>query len=546
MMLSGESFWPKEPPFCRTVSKVTNLREYTVRPRSVSELLEASAARFPNKIAIVDGVRTLTFNDLKAEIQQVVAFLALECSVGTGDRVALLLPSGIDLVVILLATLNLGGVAVPLNTKLTVYELELQLVNSGASVLFSTDEHLKKLRPILPKTGIRHVIPIDPLMPIWKNHLPKAGISSRQKAYDENSCAVVLYTSGTTGHPRGAMISHNNIIHSMMSYAHTLQLTDRDSTIVAVPLFYVTGLIAQVLLFLYLCGTTILMPRFDADELLRLMNEHSITFFHAVETVYLKILDLPHRRRSQINSLRMLACGGGALMPSTIKALKAWLPRVDIRTVYGLTETSSPATVMPLDISKVPGKMRSCGRPIPVVDCRVVSESGRGLPSNRPGELLLRGSVVVKGYWNNKEATQSTFEDVWLRTGDIACYDDEGFVYILDRAKDTINRGGEKVYSSEVEAVLRDHPDVKEVAVVASPDPLYGETPKAFIVLRPQAIPSVDGLSAFARSRLAKYKIPTEWRFVEELPKNANSKVLKTLLRGECPCRTVIRPWVVS
>jgi long-chain acyl-CoA synthetase len=484
----------------------------------------------PGKVALVDPDRQVTFAGLATEVAQAAEYLGGQ-GLAPGERVALLLPGGIDFAVAFLAVLRLGAVAVPLNLKLTPPELERILAVSEAGWLIAGPNLAESLADRLGRTSVQHRVMVGGGEHPWDGggSFPPCG---RYAFPSDDSLAVLIYTSGTTGRPKGAMLTHRNLVHAVLSYVHTLGLTGDDSTLIAVPMFYVTGLVAQFLLFLYLGGTSVIVPRFDAAAVLEQLGRHRTTFFHAVATVYIKLVETGAAAGVRLPHLRLACCGGGPVTPATVAALKAWLPRLDFRPVYGLTETSSPATISPQDASSRSDKPRSAGRPIPVVDCRVVGGDGRPLDEpDAPGELWIRGPVVVAGYWQDPSATAAAFVDGWFRTGDIARLDRDGFVYIVDRKQDIINRGGEKVSSSEVEAALADFPGVREVAVVGVPHPLYGETPEAFVAAEPGCRVDPEELLRFAGRRLARFKVPTRVTFLPELPRSAYGKVLKDELR---------------
>lgn len=526
-VLEGFRYWPPAPGF--ELEPAGAGRRYRHRPPSLWALVEESAARVPEKQALGDPVRTVTFASLRDEVAMAAAYLA-GLGVRRGERVALLLSGGVHFAVAFLAVVRLGAIAVPLNVKLTPVELGHIVGHSGATWILGEGAVAANLGDAdLGSLGTLRHLQVDPLDLPWLR--PGAAAAPLGAPPGEDDLALLIYTSGTTGRPKGVRLSHANLIQSVMSYAHTLGLTADDSTLIVVPLFYVTGLVAQLLLFLYLGGTTIIQPRFEPDAAVRLLHAHRITFFHAVATVFIKLTEAGSRSGIKLEHLRLACCGGGPVTPAVIAALKRWLPGLDFRPVYGLTETSSPATISPHDGLSRPEKPRSAGRPIPVVDCLVADDDGKQLPPGETGELLVRGAVVVDGYWEDEETSKMAFGGGWFRTGDLAKYDEDGYVYIVDRKKDLINRGGEKVSGSEVEAVLAEFPGVREVAVVAAPHPVYGETPAAFVVVDEPRLFEPEALLAFARSRLARFKVPTQVDIVDELPRSAYGKVLKGVLR---------------
>lgn len=524
-MISGRERWP-QGSYDLITDETGAVAGYQPRPSSVPDLLARAAARHPEKAALVDPGRTVSFRALRDEVEAAAQRLWTDHGVQPGDRVAILLPGSVAFGVAFLAVLRLGAVAVPLNSKLAASELTGILTDSAASLVLVEPGFAAPAGESWPR-----LVTLDAAADACADHSGSTPPTTLPPPPTEERLAVLIYTSGTTGRPKGAMISHKNLVHSVMSYAHTLGLTEADSTAIAVPMFYITGLAAQFLLFLYVGGTSVILPRFDAQGLLSLVERHQVTVLHAVATVYLKLLEAENRAQVDLSSVRLALCGGGPVAPAIVARLKEWLPGMDFRPVYGLTETSSPATLMPADATSRPDKARSCGVPIPVCDVAVLDDEGLEIGPDLPGELAVRGPMVVKGYWRDAGATAKAFRDGWFRTGDIARYDTDGFVYILDRKKDMINRGGEKVASQEVEAALAECPGVREVAVVGVPHPVYGETVKAFVVPEPGLIPDPSAILGFARSRLAKFKVPSEIAFLDELPKSPYGKILKTALR---------------
>jgi len=318
-------------------------------------------------------------------------------------------------------------------------------------------------------------------------------------------------------------------LQSVATYEHTLGLTNSDSALIAVPIFHITGLVALFLLFMHLGGTVHLQRYFKTDQVVDILKNRDISFFHAVPAIYLMLLEYGPRR-TELPFLRKVACGGGPIAPDTILKFKEWLPQVEFHTVYGLTETSSPLSVFPGDAAASP-KIGSCGLPVPIARCMIIDSQGRDVSEGGVGELLVRGAMVAQEYWHDPIATEESFVDGWFRTGDVARIDQDGYLYILDRIKDMVNRGGEKIYSIEVENVIYTHAGIKEVAVIASNDQVYGEVARAIVVPYTGIRVTEDEIRDTVREKLASYKVPKYVNFVDELPRNANGKIDKRLLR---------------
>jgi long-chain acyl-CoA synthetase len=502
------------------------------RPRTLGALLDRAAARVPEREAVVDPDRRLTWRGLRAEARRLATGLHRRHAVKPGDRVALLLRNGVPFCLAVLACAQLGAIAVTLNTKLRARELEFMLRDSGARLLLGNGEwwdEVAPLRPGLPCEAY-YLTGVTPPGTAPFAALAEAPEAPPPVAVAEDATAFIMYTSGTTGRPKGAEGTHLGIINAAITFERCMELRDDERSLVSVPLFHVTGLIAQFLTMTYLGGTTVILPAFDADEALRLLDAERITHVVGAPTVFIMLMTRPGYRRHG-RTVRVVGYGGAPMAPATVRALRDWWPQARLNSAYGLTETCSPATILPAAAALE--KVSSAGWPIPTAELRTVApESGRECAAGDVGELWIRGPMVVPGYWANPEATARTMGDGWLRTGDLARIDADGYVTIMDRLKDMINRGGEKVYCVEVEDVLAGHPAVLEAAVVGVPDPVYGEAVKACVVPRPGATVDPDEVRAWVAGRLAKFKVPRDVEVLDALPRNPNGKVVKSALRA--------------
>ena len=510
---------------------------YADRPAGLPALLARAVERAPDREAVVDPHERLTWRDLRERARRLATGLA-RLGVRPGDRVATLLPNGTPLCVAAFATLELGALVVPLNTKLRRDELRFLLADAAPRALVADPAfygEIEPLRPELPPAA--HILAgggppapdtlaLDDLLAA----APWAGAAPAE-AVGADAPALILYPSGTTGRPKGAIATHANVVHSCLTFERVYGLRDGERSLVMVPLFHVTGLVAQLFAMTTVAGTVVLMPRFDAGAALRLLAAEGITHLVAAPTVYVMLMAQPGHRAVPLPRLRILGYGGAPIASDTVRGLRDWLPAARLHNTYGLTETSSPATCL-ADADALP-RVDSVGRPIPVGECRTVDpETGKDVAAGEVGELWIRGPMVVAGYWANPAATAAAIvQDGWLRTGDLATIDAEGYVLIRDRIKDMINRGGEKVYCVEVEEVLCAHPGVLEAAVVGLPDPVYGERVKACVVARPGAYLDAGDVQAWARARLARFKTPEVVEILDTLPRNPNGKVMKALLR---------------
>ncbi|MBI4012259.1 MAG: acyl--CoA ligase [Candidatus Rokubacteria bacterium] len=535
MHVRGLECWPG--PLCEGIRAERRLGRdvpcYTGRPGGLGAMLARAAERAPDREAVVEGATRLRWRELSRQARRLARGLA-RLGVGRGDRVATLLPNGVPFCLAVFAAAERGAVLVPLNTKLRRAELGFMLADSGARVLLADPVFYPEVAPLREGLPCEHYVVAADAAPAGTR--PLAELLDAPEAPGtpgvEDDPVFVMYTSGTTGRPKGAIGTHANVVHSCLSFQRLYGLRDGERSLVAVPLFHVTGLIAQLLTMTAVAGTCVLMPRFEAAAALRLLAAERITHLVAAPTVYVMLMAQPGYREVRLPDFRVAGYGGAPIASDTVRRLREWLPGARLHNTYGLTETSSPATVL-ADGDAV-DRIATVGRPVPVGECRTVDPgSGCESAADEVGELWVRGPMVVAGYWANPEATAAALvEDGWLRTGDLAAIDRAGYVTIKDRLKDMINRGGEKVYCVEVEEVLCGHPGVLEAAVVGVPDPVYGETVKACVVPRPGGRLDPDDVREWVRARLAKFKAPEQVEVRAALPRNPNGKVVKALLRN--------------
>jgi acyl-CoA synthetase (AMP-forming)/AMP-acid ligase II len=502
---------------------------FAERPRSVYALVAEAAARNSGGEALVCGAERLTWAEVDGAAARLAGALARR-GVQAGDRVALLLGNGTPFVLSSFALARLGAVAVPLSTRFQPPEIAYVLGDCGARLLVHEAELSDRLpaaeaAPALEgRIATGEVAGAEHLAAL----LAEAGQPPEPAAVDEEDTAVILYTSGTTGKPKGAMLAHLNIVHSAMVYEACMSLTSRDRSVAAVPLSHVTGLIANVAALARCAGTLVILPAFKAADFLQVATRERMTHSLLVPAMYNLCLLQPELAAHDLSRWRIGGYGGAPMPEATIARLAERLPGLALMNAYGSTETTSPIALMPP--AETTGRGDSVGRAVPGATIVAMGEDGREVPPGAVGELWLSGPSVVKGYWANPEATAENIVGGFWRSGDLGTVDADGFVRVLDRKKDMINRGGYKIYTAEVEAVLAAHPEVVESAVVAKPCPVLGERVHAFVV--PRSAVSVEALRRFCAERLSDYKVPeTVTLQAEPLPRNANGKVVKRALR---------------
>lgn len=502
------------------------VRCFAERPRSVQALLDGALARQPDGAAVVCGEARLTWRQLAQQAGALAAGLAGQ-GIGRGDRVALLLGNRIEFVVATFALARLAAVVVPMSIRSQQPEVVYALENCGAAGVLVEDTLVDRLPRAdeAPQLRLRASMTPQPGCTGYGALVPSHAAAPVPRAVDEEDTAVILYTSGTTGRPKGAMLSHLNIVHSTMHYETCMALGPRDRSVVAVPLSHVTGLVAQLYSMARCGGTMVLMDAFKAPLFLDLAEREGITHTVMVPAMYALCLLQGGVGARRLAQWRIGAYGGAPMPPATIEAVARELPNLILMNAYGATETTSPTTIMPP--GETAGHADAVGKPVPCADVKIVGADGHELPRGETGEIWIRGPMVVGGYWANEAATAASITEGWWHSGDLGRFDADGFLQVLDRLKDVINRGGYKVYSSEVEAVLAQHPAVLEAAIVGRPCPVLGERVHAFVALRTSGTDAA-ALHAFCAARLSDYKVPETWTIgATPLPRNANGKLQK-------------------
>jgi long-chain acyl-CoA synthetase len=508
---------------------------FAERPAQLNALFAQTLSRHAAAEALVCEQRRISYAELDGKAARVAAGLARD-GVRAGDRIAILCANEPEFVYALLAAFRLGAIAVPINVREAKPELAYVLNQCKARALVFDADLAERIPSSgdVPQLELRYAVGeavqdiAAPGRPF--SHLLEAGAEAPAPAAPgEDETAVILYTSGTTGHPKGAMLTHLNLIHSALHYEHCMQFGAGERALLAVPASHVTGLVAIILAMLRVGGCVLMLREFKARAFLELASRERMTFTLVVPAIYNLCLREPDFGRFDLSHWRVGGFGGAPMPLGTIRALAQKLPRLIPVNAYGATETTSPTTCMPL--GQQAAHLDSVGAVLPCAELRVMDDEGREVPPGATGELWIAGAMVVPGYWEDAAATQREFCGGHWKSGDIGSIDADGYVRIFDRKKDLINRGGYKVYCAEVENVLSLHPAVVESALIARPDPVLGEKAQAF-VLRSAPACSAEQLRAHCALHLADYKLPDFITFVDgPLPRNANGKLLKRRLR---------------
>jgi acyl-CoA synthetase (AMP-forming)/AMP-acid ligase II len=498
------------------------------RPKSIWEMVLSAAARNPDGDALICGERRLRWRDVVPQSAQIAAGLRNK-GLQRGDRIALLLGNRIEFVLSMLAAAQLGLVTVLLSTRQQKPEIAYVLADCGARLLIHEAALAGRLPDAVDVPDLRHRIAVDDdaTLSQFPEFADWAPLEEATEVGEEDT-AMILYTSGTTGRPKGAMLAHCNIIHSSMVFVSCLKLTAADRSIAAVPLGHVTGVVANIMTMVCCGGALIIMPEFKAAEYLKMAARERVTYTVMVPAMYNLCLLQPDFDSYDLSNWRIGGFGGAPMPIATIERLAAKIPGLQLANCYGATETTSPSTMMPGEF--VASHIDSVGLPCPGAQIVAMDADGRELPRGEIGEIWIHGGSVIKGYWNNPKATAESFTAGFWHSGDLGSVDAQNFVRVFDRQKDMINRGGLKIYSAEVESVLAGHPDVVESAIIAKPCPVLGERVHAVIVTRGSA--GTEVLRAWCAERLSDYKVPETMDVrTEPLPRNANGKVMKRQLR---------------
>lgn len=504
---------------------------------NIAYMLRESAKAYPHKPALLFDGGSLTYGQVDRLSDQLAAGLRAT-GFAPGDAIGLQLPNVPQFVISYFALLKAGCVVVPMNVLLKAAEVAYQLGDSQAKALITwsgvadeaakaaTEAGVRRLYVVSP-AGARDTMvgePFEALFSVADPDLP-----AQMAQCDPGDTAVIIYTSGTTGVPKGAELTHFQLLMNADTPGRLFGIRDDDVVLVALPLFHVFGLSSELNICMRFGATMSLMPRFNAAAAVEAIHRDRVTVFEGVPTMFIALLELPDIRPDQIASLRV-GVSGGASLPSEV--LDAFEKRFGIVILegYGLTETASTTT---FNISETERKPYSVGKPIWGVDVQVWDEEDRVLPpgQDQVGEVVVRGVNVMKGYHNNPGATAAAFTDGWMRTGDLGYLDEDGYLFIVDRKKDLIIRGGFNVYPREIEEVLYTHPAIAEAAVIGIPDRRLGEEIKAVVVARPGMALAEAEVIEFVKERVAPYKYPRAVEIRLSVPHGPTGKILKTELR---------------
>ena len=515
-------------------------------------VLEHSAQFGPRDYLVYEGDR-FTYAEHHRQVAALAQALVRDFGIRKGDRVALAMRNYPEWPMVYWATVAIGAIIVPLNAWLTGAELAYALADSGSRILFADAERSAAIAPHragLP--ALEHLVTVRPEdgMPAgslpWRALVPQSpdDVPLPEAALDPEDDAAIYYTSGTTGRPKGALLTHRNICVNQVTgvylrartefrYGRTPQPpAEQMGQLISVPLFHVTGSIAMLIGSTIQGAKLVFMHRWNPEDAIRLIERERLHSFGGVPSMPLQVIESPIFRQHDTSSVKAVLFGGAPPSPELAARIRAVFPGASASNGYGLTETSGVSTVNVAE--DYLAKPRSAGVPAPVTQVKILDRDDlHELPAGEVGEIWIRGPQVFKGYWNNPEATAGTLVDGWLRSGDLGYVDEEGSLFVVDRAKDMLLRGGENIYCIEVENALFSHPDVLDAAVVGMPDPVLGERVAAMVQLRAGASADAETLRQHVRAQIAAFKVPERIDIVAEpLPRNANGKILKPQVKA--------------
>ncbi len=501
---------------------------------NVGSLLTMQANKFPDRTALIYENNRFTYRQFNQRSNQIANAL-LRFGLQKGDRVATLLFNSLELVEVFMGAAKVGVVFTPINFRLAAEEV-IHLVNHSDARIFVLGEDFFPLAGnILPQLAkVQQVISVGkaplPQAIDYESLLQGSGDDEPRIAVSEEDECQMLYTSGTTGKPKGAVLTHGNVLWNLINTLLAREDKEGEIALITGPLYHAAALNNHFLIRLGLAGASVLMKHFDPRIFMEIIQKEKVNVISGAPAMFHLLLNLPDVEKYDTRSITRCTLGSSTLPDETKKKLLKLFPNAGgIYDVYGATEVSPTLTVLKAADSF--RKTACVGPAVPFMEVRIVDGQDREVSRGETGEIICRGPNIMKGYYQDPEGTAEALKGGWLHTGDIGRMDEEGFVYIVDRKKDMIISGGENIYPREIEELLYHHPKIQEAAAVGIPDPLWGESVKAFVVLKAGMSMSEEEVIEYCKAHLASYKKPKQVKFVDSLPRNPSGKVLKNLLR---------------
>ena len=514
---------------------------------NTTELLSITAMIVPDRHAIVFDDQRITFGELGERVNRLANGLAY-LGVGAGDRVAVMQVNCNEHIESYFATAKLDAIFVPINFRARAEELSFMLNDSGVKAIILGQRYQDMLRQVKPElTTLEHQItleaPADDFV-YYEDLIANASDDERFPTADGEDVTIIMFTAGTTGTPKGVMLSHNSFSSYILANVEPVDMDVAEKNILTVPLHHIAG-VQAVMAAIYGGRTLVLQRQFDEEGWMKLVQDEQVNRAMMVPTMLKRLMDQPSFGSYDLSSLRVITYGAAPMPLEVIKKAIAEFPNTRFINAFGQTETASTITMLPPDAHEIREgdpdydaklkRLGSIGKPLPDVEVRIVDEDGNDVPLGENGEIVARGERLMKGYWNREEATKETLRGGWLYTGDLGYWDDEGYIFLSGRAKDFLKRGGEMIAPEEVEQIIMSHPAVDEAAIIGVPDIEWGERVRAIVVRKPGMELTMEEVVEHCRPRMAGFKRPEDVIFIDELPRNPMGKVLKRVLREDYP-----------
>ena len=514
---------------------------------NTTELLNITSLIVPDRHAIVFDDMRLTFGEIAGRVNRLANGLA-ELGVGAGDRVAVMQVNCNEHVESYFASAKLDAILVPINFRARAEELTFMLNDSGVKAIILGQRYQDMLRSIKPElTTLEHQITLEAPgegFVFYDDLLANSSDEERFPTADGDDVTIIMFTAGTTGTPKGVMLSHNSFTSYILANVEPVDMDTAEKNILTVPLHHIAG-VQAVMAAVYGGRTLVLQRQFDEEGWMKLVQEEKVNRAMMVPTMLKRLMDRPAFKDYDLSSLQVITYGAAPMPLEVIKKAIVEFPNTRFINAFGQTETASTITMLPPDAHDIhegdpdyEQKMKrlgSIGKPLPDVEVRIVNEDGNDVALGENGEIVARGDRLMKGYWNREEATKETLRGGWLYTGDLGYWDDEGFIFLSGRAKDFLKRGGEMIAPEEVEQIIMSHPSVDEAAIIGIQDIEWGERVRAIVVRKPGAELTAEEVIEHCRPRMAGFKRPEDVVFIDELPRNPMGKVLKRVLREDYP-----------
>jgi acyl-CoA synthetase (AMP-forming)/AMP-acid ligase II len=514
---------------------------------NTTELLVITSAIVPDREAIVFDGNRMSFGQLADRVNRLANALA-DLGVEPGDRVAAMQVNCNEYIESYFAAAKLDAIFVPVNFRARAEELTFMLNDSGVKTLILGQRYLDMLRSVKPElTTLEHQIALEAPAEgflFYDDLLEKASDEERFPTADDDDTTIIMFTAGTTGTPKGVMLSHSSFSSYIMANVEPVDMDVVEKNVLSVPLHHIAG-IQAVMAAVYGGRTLVLQRQFDEEGWMKLVQEEKVDRAMMVPTMLKRLMDQPTFKDYDLSSLQVITYGAAPMPLEVIKKAIVEFPTTRFINAFGQTETASTITMLPPDAhdiregdpdyEKKMKRLGSIGKPLPDVEVLIVDEDGKEVAVGENGEIVARGSRLMKGYWNREEATKETLRGGWLYTGDLGYWDDEGYIFLSGRAKDFLKRGGEMIAPEEVEQIIMSHPAVDEAAIIGIPDVEWGERVRAIVVRKPGVELTAEEVIEHCRPRMAGFKRPEDVVFTDELPRNPMGKVLKRVLREDYP-----------